>query len=58
MLFQDKTSNLKGQTLKVVTFEHMPTTALITSTNHSKMEESVPEYAGLEIEVGTYLAKL
>lgn len=53
-LFIDKTSNLQGQVLKVVTFEHVPTTAVLipsTSNQSSENTENQQVYAGLEIEV-------
>lgn len=53
-LFHDKTSDLQGQTLSVVTFEHVPSVvkSSIPSQNETDDEqgESVA-YGGLEIEV-------
>nr|XP_018901146.1 PREDICTED: uncharacterized protein LOC109033142 [Bemisia tabaci] len=58
-LFHDKTSDLQGQTLSVVTFEHVPSVvkSSIPSQNETDDEqgESVA-YGGLEIEVLQTLA--
>lgn len=54
-LFQDKTSDLRNQTLKIVTFEHIPAATKITIPEFKTVRAIIGSgdvgFSGLEVEV-------